>query len=51
MLLYCFVIFLDITARYSRGHGVMVERELGSYYYGRGLEKAFIVCQGCYDIT
>ena len=53
MLLYCFVIFLDINARYFRGQGVMAERELGSYY-GLGLEKALIVCQGCFvviDIT
>ena len=53
MLLYCFVIFLDINARYSWGQGVMAERELGSYY-GLELEKAFIVCQICFvviDIT
>ena len=53
MLLYCFVIFLDINARYSGGQGVMAERELGSYYE-LGLEKAFIACQSCFvviDIT
>ena len=49
MLLYCIVIFLDTNARFSRGQGVMAERELGSYY-GLRLEKAFIVCQGCYVI-